>query len=69
MTVIPDTVWEVPRENSSTELWGPVGRGIGKSLIKTPIFEKDVKSVHSMPMESLPLATSLGAGDTVMTTT
>lgn len=31
VTVIPDTAWEVPQENSNTELWGPVDKGIGKT--------------------------------------
>lgn len=40
VTVIPDAIWEVPQENSSIKLWGPAEKGIGKGLIKTPVFEK-----------------------------
>ena len=69
MTMTPDTVREAPQGNSNSERWGPVDKGIGKSLIKTPIFEKDMKSIHSTHIEPLPFAKSLGAGDTVMTKT
>lgn len=37
---------EVAQKNSKTAFWGPVGKGIGKGLIKGLNFEKDVK-IHA----------------------
>lgn len=41
-----DRIKAVAQKNSNTAFWGPVGKGIGKGLIKRLSFEKDVK-IHA----------------------